>query len=165
MKTSLQLVICLICTSFLSCYSPSGDANSASVSGSNSVDTEAVKTVSQPQLSGGTTTKAEYVKTPDYNQLTGDWIRTDGGKTIRIKAANADGRLDAEYFNPKPIHVGRAEWLVKDNNLVVIVELKDVNYPGSRYTLVFYQETEELAGIYYQAVEKSSYEVGFVRQK
>lgn len=164
MKTSLQLVICLICTSILSCNSPSGDANSASVSGSNSVDTEAVKTVSQPQLSGDTTTKAD-VKTPDYNQVIGDWIRTDGGKTIRIKAANADGRLDAEYFNPKPIHVGRAEWLVKDNNLVVIVELQDVNYPGSRYTLEFLPAEDELAGIYYQAVDKENFEVGFVRQK
>lgn len=164
MRNSIQLIITLAFVFLLSCNPPSGNANIESASGSDSVADEANTTGSQLQQARDTAAKIN-MKTPDFNLLAGAWLRIDGGKTIRINSATPDGKLVAEYFNPKPIHVGRAEWLVKNNTLVVIVELQDVNYPGSIYTLEYFPAEDELAGIYYQAVEKVSYEVGFVRQR
>jgi len=155
MKISTLLLLSNVFLILLSCNPPSGKSNSAPVPDSGSVVAEANKTDSQPQLAGDTAAKIS-MKTPDFNQLTGDWLRTDGGKTIRINKATPDGKLDAEYFNPKPIHVGQAEWLVKNNSLVIVVELRDVNYPGSRYALEYFPAEDELAGIYYQAVDKKN---------
>jgi hypothetical protein len=147
MKNSTQLLINLIILIILAgCNSPSGNSDNKSVSGAD-------------------TAVAGSVPTPDINKLTGTWIRTDGGKTIVIKNANPDGWLDAEYLNPNPIHVSQALWLVKDNSLIVVIDLQDVNYPGSRYTLEYLPAFDELAGVYYQAVDKVNFEVGFVRQK
>ncbi len=102
---------------------------------------------------------------PDVNQLKGEWMRTDGGKTIRINSVATDGKLDASYFNPNPIRVGRSAWLMKDNILVIVVELRDVNYPGSTYTLQYFPDEDILAGNYFQAVENENFEVQFSRQK
>jgi len=102
---------------------------------------------------------------PDVNQLKGEWMRTDGGKSIRINSVATDGKLDAAYFNPNPIRVGRSAWLMKDNILVIVVELRDVNYPGSTYTLQYFPDEDVLAGNYFQAVENANYEVQFSRQK
>jgi len=164
MKIRAKLLISLVLLILISCNHPAGNSGSKSISDSDSVDVEQNKTNSQPLQAGDTVAKIS-MKTPDVNQLTGDWLRTDGGKTIRINGASPDGKLDAEYFNPKPMHVGQAEWLVKNNSLVIVVELQDVNYPGSRYALEYFPAEDELAGIYYQAVDKENFEVEFVRQK
>jgi len=148
MKIRIQLLLSLAILILASCNAPSGNT----------------ETGSQSQSAGDTATQPK-TKIPDYNLLAGDWLRTDGGKTIRIKSVLPGGQLDAEYLNPKPIHVGKAEWVIKNNSLFVIVELQDVNYPGSRYTLEYFPAEDELAGIYYQAVDKVDFEVGFVRQK
>jgi hypothetical protein len=108
---------------------------------------------------------AQTANHPDINKLIGEWMRADGGKSIRINSAAPDGKLDAAYFNPNPIRVGRAAWLVKDNILVVVVELRDVNYPGSTYTLQYFPDGDILSGNYFQAVENANYEVQFSRQK
>jgi len=164
MKISIQLAILLAGIIFSGCNPSAGNASGETDKSSDSTAVEPSSTPVQTQTAPDMATKSEASK-PDSKQLTGDWLRTDGGKTIRIKNAMPDGKLDAEYFNPKSIHVGRAEWLAKNNSLVVIVELQDVNYPGSRYTLEYFPAEDELAGIYYQAVEKASYDVGFVRQR
>jgi hypothetical protein len=148
MKIRIQLLLSLAIFILASCNAPSGNNKTDSQSQS------AVDTATQPNM-----------KIPDYNLLAGDWLRTDGGKTIRIKSVLSGGQLDAEYFNPNPIHVGQAEWLAKNNSLVIVVELQDVNYPGSRYALEYFPAEDELAGIYYQAVDRENYEVEFVRQK
>jgi len=97
--------------------------------------------------------------------LIGNWARTDsnGGYTIEIKSAAADGKLDASYFNPNPIHVARAEWQEKNGSLVVFVELRDVNYPGSTYTLNFLPAENRMTGVYFQAVEGVNFDVAFTR--
>ena len=145
-----------------SCNTPAGNRNSESVS--DSIAAGPNETMLSAQLPRDTTTN-RVAKKPDYNLLVGDWLRNDGGKSIRIQSILPDGKMDAAYFNPKPIHVGRAEWIIKENNLVIFIELQDVNYPGSAYTLQYYPAGDELAGIYYQAVDKVNYEVVFVRQR
>jgi hypothetical protein len=101
----------------------------------------------------------------DENQLVGRWVRTDSGGNyiIEIKSVAADGKLDASYLNPYPIKVGRTEWQNKNGNLTIVVELRDVNYPGSTYTLNFSPDGKRLTGNYYQAVEGANFDVEFVR--
>ena len=108
------------------------------------------------------TTKPVKVETA---HLLGRWLRPDGGYILEIKSGTPDGKLDVSYFNPNPIHVGKAEWVVKDGKQFVLVELQDVNYPGSTYGLEYIVAQDKLAGTYYQAVEKSTYDVEFVREK
>ena len=103
--------------------------------------------------------------TPDVNQLTGRWLRPDGGYILEIRSAAPDGTLDVGYFNPKSIHVARAAWVEKDAKLYVMAELQDVNCPGSTYGLEYIPGQDKLAGTYFQAVEKSTYDVEFVREQ
>ena len=116
-----------------------------------------------------TTTKAEgqAIKTeiPETGRLVGRWLRPDGGYILEIRSATPDGKLDVGYFNPKSINVGRAEWVAKDGKLYVMAELQDVNYPGSTYGLEYQPATDQMVGTYYQAVEKSTFDVQFVREK
>lgn len=99
------------------------------------------------------------------DKLMGRWTRPDGGYILEIRNAAADGKLDVGYFNPKPINVSRSDWKEKDGRLYVVVELQDVNYPGSTYELEYIAGQDYLVGTYYQAVEKSIFEVVFVREK
>jgi hypothetical protein len=41
----------------------------------------------------------------------------------------------SQYFNPNPINVARANWESNYGNFKIVVEMRDVNYPGSTYTL------------------------------
>jgi hypothetical protein len=87
----------------------------------------------------------------DYGRIEGKW--------------KSEGTLKAEYFNPRPINVGKAEWRSIDDRIQVFVKLQDVNYPGSTYMLVYDPEHDRLHGFYYQAVVKGTYDVVFVRKK
>ena len=75
------------------------------------------------------------------------------------------GAMDAAYFNPKSIHVAKAEASGEGNAMKVFIELRDVNYPGSMYSLPYDPASDQLKGIYYQAVEKHRFSVDFVRLK
>ena len=73
--------------------------------------------------------------------------------------------MTAAYFNPRPINVARGEWKLQDGQLRVFVELRDVNYPGSTYTLAYDPATDRLAGVYFQAVQRQRFEVEFQRTR
>jgi len=98
-------------------------------------------------------------------RLVGRWVRPDGGYVLDIRSAQAGGRLDAVYLNPRSIKVSRAEWRREDGRLLVSVELRDVNYPGSTYNLRYVPDQDRLVGDYYQAVQRQTFDVEFVRQK
>lgn len=123
------------------------------------------KTTTEP-----TTEITQPVNTPvqnklDKNSLVGEWIRTDAPYQIKISGLAEGGSLDAGYFNPKPIHVGKASWSDNADSLTVYIELQDQNYPGSNYTLHYLPGKDELTGKYFQAVEGVTYDVEFVRTK
>jgi hypothetical protein len=101
----------------------------------------------------------------EFEKLKGNWLRPDGGYILEIRSATADGKLEAGYFNPGPINVGHAEWQRKDGKLEVFVELRDVNYPGSTYTLKFSDVDDRMTGNYFQAAQGENFAVEFVRQK
>jgi len=98
-------------------------------------------------------------------RLVGRWLRPDGGYILEIRSAAPDGKLDAAYFNPRPIHVARAEWKARDGKLSVFVELRDVNYPGSTYSLQFLDAKDQMAGTYFQAAQQMTFDVEFVRMR
>ena len=75
------------------------------------------------------------------------------------------GKLEAAYFNPRPIHVAKAEASQEAGTVRVFIELRDVNYPGSTYTLTYDAERDELEGRYFQAVARETFDVHFVRMK
>jgi len=101
----------------------------------------------------------------DYQRLEGRWVRPDGGYILELKSIRKDGSLSAAYYNPRPIKVYRAEWSRKKGRVNLVVELRDVNYPGSIYTLQYDPETDQLKGNYFQAVEQLTFSIHFVRAR
>jgi hypothetical protein len=102
---------------------------------------------------------------PALEELRGRWLRDTGGYIIEIRSVGSGGKLDAAYFNPKSIHVGRAEAVQQGGAVRVSVELRDVNYPGSTYILTFDAKNDRLVGRYFQAVTGETFDVYFVRLK
>jgi hypothetical protein len=96
-------------------------------------------------------------------KLKGRWLRDSGGYVIEIRGVGPGGKLDAAYFNPNPIRVGKAEASAPGGVPQVVVELRDVNYPGSTYTLSYDAKTDRLVGRYYQAVARETFPVYFMR--
>jgi len=101
----------------------------------------------------------------DYGRLEGKWLRPDGGYVLELSDVKSEGKLKAAYFNPRSINVSKAEWRSMEDRIQVFVELRDVNYPGSTYTLIYDPEHDRLNGYYYQAVVKGTFDVVFVRKE
>jgi hypothetical protein len=95
----------------------------------------------------------------------GQWVRTDGGYVIHVREIKPDGSVDAGYFNPKPINVSEANVSVWKGFDQLYIKLEDNGYPGSIYKLYYYAEKDQLAGFYYQAAVKETYDVLFIRKK
>jgi hypothetical protein len=112
----------------------------------------------------GDTQKRSITQT-DLRRLEGRWLRPDGGYLLELRDAKKDGTLKAAYFNPRPINVLTAKWGRKDGAITVFVELRDVNYPGSTYHLQYDPKSDRLTGTYFQAVEKQTYTIEFVRSQ
>jgi hypothetical protein len=112
--------------------------------------------------------RAESGESPgpmDTKRLEGSWVRPDGGYLLQLKDIKKDGGLTATYYNPRPINVGRAELHKQRGKITLVVELRDINYPGSTYTLRYDPSDDRLKGSYYQAVVKQTYEIEFVRSR
>jgi hypothetical protein len=102
---------------------------------------------------------------PAPSNLTGRWLRPDGGYVLELSDPSKEGLLKAAYFNPRQINVSRAEWKVKDGLLKVFIELRAVNYPGSAYTLDYNPSTDKLTGAYFQAALGQKFAVEFERTR
>jgi hypothetical protein len=98
-------------------------------------------------------------------RLAGRWVRPDGGYILELKEIGKDGDMKAAYFNPQPIKVFKAEWKRKQGIITVFVELRDINYPGSKYNLRYDPKNDKLKGTYFQAVYGETYDVEFVKAK
>jgi hypothetical protein len=104
-------------------------------------------------------------KVSDKKVLLGNWTRTDADYKIKISEVLKDGKLNAGYFNPKSINVGKATWTSVKGVLKIYIELRDENYPGSNYNLTYNPEKDMLTGKYFQAVTGETYDVLFARTK
>jgi hypothetical protein len=100
---------------------------------------------------------------PAFEILTGRWQRPDGGYIIEVRSVEPGGRMNAAYFNPRPINVAKAEASQIDGTVSVFIELRDVNYPGSTYRLTYDSADDCLKGIYFQAALGQTFDVYFVR--
>ena len=113
-----------------------------------------------------TATAPADVSTPAPQALLGRWQRTDGDYALEIRRVHADGRAEAAYSNPGPINVSRAEVRRSGNGLTLLVELRDVNYPGATYRLEYQPGSQEvLVGSYHQPALGQTYGVGFLRAR
>jgi hypothetical protein len=101
----------------------------------------------------------------EVQRLIGRWVRPDGGYILELRKAHKGGSLEAFYFNPRPVKVFQAVWARQEGKISVMVELRDVNYPGSTYNLQYDPKSDRLKGTYFQAVEKQTYNIQFVRAK
>ncbi|GAB4343866.1 MAG: hypothetical protein Kow0099_22710 [Candidatus Abyssubacteria bacterium] len=101
----------------------------------------------------------------DIERITGRWIRPDGGYVIEIRDVDESGKMDAAYYNPRSIHIAKAQASREGSTIKLYIELRDVNYPGSHYVLSYDPKTDQLNGTYYQAVAKETYEIFFERMK
>ena len=93
------------------------------------------------------------------------WLRPDGGYIIQIRSVDAGGKMDAGYFNPRPINVSKAQATKESGEIKVFVELRDTGYPGSTYTLTYDPKDDVLRGVYYQAAARQNFDVYFTRMK
>ena len=112
----------------------------------------------------GNPQKQTQVQT-DVQRLEGRWVRPDGGYILELREIKKDGSLKAAYFNPRSIKVYSAKWSRKQGKINLFVELRDVNYPGSKYNLQYEPGSDRLKGTYFQAVEKQTFNIEFVRAK
>ena len=103
--------------------------------------------------------------TPDFGALKGRWLRPDGGYILSVKYVDPGGKMDAAYYNPRPINVSKAQATREGETLKVFIELRDAGYPGSTYTLIYDPKTDRLGGVYYQAAMGQRFDVIFVRSK
>jgi hypothetical protein len=102
---------------------------------------------------------------PDFVALKGRWLRPDGGYILSVKNVDTGGKIDAAYYNPRPINVSKAQATQEGATLKVFIELRDAGYPGSTYTLIYDPKTDRLGGVYYQAAMGQRFDVMFVRSK
>jgi hypothetical protein len=102
---------------------------------------------------------------PDFKVIIGEWVRPDGGCIVRVRDVNPDGSVDVGYYNPQPINVSRAEAILADAGIKLLIELRDVGYPGSTYTLIYNPQKDMMFGLYYQAAMGQHFDVVFVRTK
>ena len=100
---------------------------------------------------------------PAFEKLIGQWQRADGGYIIEIQSIETGGRMNAAYFNPRPIHVAKAEASQYEGTVNVFIKLRDVNYPGSTYNLTYDPADDCLKGVYFQAAIGQTFDVYFVR--
>jgi hypothetical protein len=117
-----------------------------------------------PELAA-TSPSASAPGAPELQRLRGRWQRLDGGYVVEIRSIAGGGAMEAAYYNPRPIHVARAEASRDGGAIRVLIELRDVNYPGSTYTLTYDPASDQLRGIYYQAVERQRFPVALVRMR
>ncbi len=110
-------------------------------------------------------TNAPSARAIELQKITGKWQRADGDYLLDLKSADAQGALDAAYFNPAPIRVSRAVAVYDSEGLRVVVELNDVNYPGCVYRLKYDSQADQLFGTYYQAAMDETFNVTFSRVK
>ena len=109
------------------------------------------------------TSSIGQVTPAEFEKIKGKWVRPDGGYVLELKQSLPQNELEAAYFNPNPIRVGKAK-LYKEGALIkVYVEFQDVNYTGSNYTLIYDAESDQLNGLYYQATQQMTYEIFFTR--
>lgn len=97
------------------------------------------------------------------DKLIGWWLRHDQSYMMVLDAIGDDGRVEAQYLNPKPVHVSKAEVWIEDGLVRLLLELTDKNYPGNYYELAYLPDEDRWLGLYHHLGVDETYEVYFTR--
>lgn len=114
-------------------------------------------------ISGTGQAQNTNIYSPELLAMQGRWVRTDAPYIIELRQ-NQSHKLQASYFNPRPIHVEETETAKKDGLQYVMIKLQDVNYEGSVYLLNYNREQDTLQGIYLHGGSGQRFQVSFSRQ-
>ncbi|MFC1831493.1 hypothetical protein ACFL0S_05690 [Thermodesulfobacteriota bacterium] len=114
-------------------------------------------------ISGTGQAQNTNIYSPELLAMQGRWVRTDAPYIIELRQ-NQSHKLQASYFNPRPIHVEETETAKKDGLQYVMIKLQDVNYEGSIYLLNYNREQDTLQGIYLHGGSGQRFQVSFSRQ-
>ncbi len=107
---------------------------------------------------------SSQTRTPEVlSLLVGRWQRADAEYILDIKAVHDDGKIDATYFNPRPIHISKAEAITKGGHVIAVVTLQDRGYPGNIYTLTYDPHADRLKGVYHHRGLEKQFDVEFSR--
>ena len=60
-------------------------------------------TTSQPR-----TRQCPAKRSSSFEKLKGRWLRAEGSYVVEVRSVEASGKMDAAYFNPRPINVAKA---------------------------------------------------------
>ena len=115
------------------------------------------------ELAPDSTPNTATSNTQRFQELLGRWVRPDGGYILEVTNVDKEGRVQAGYFNPRPIKVANARAVWEGPQLKVFIELRDTGYPGCTYTLTYNAEKKQLVGDYFQAAMGETYQIFFVR--
>jgi hypothetical protein len=118
---------------------------------------------SAPEERATTTSSLPPASAVDHQKVVGRWLRNDMSYVIEIASVSADGKLEARYLNPQPVHVSKAEVRQENDALEVLVELTDRGYPGSYYTLTYSPGEDLLRGVYHHLGLQQNFDVSFFR--
>ncbi|HEX2973885.1 MAG TPA: hypothetical protein VHP11_16245 [Tepidisphaeraceae bacterium] len=110
-----------------------------------------------------TTRPSSTLSEAECQRLAGRWVRPDGGYVLHIKTVDHNGNLDAAYFNPRSINIHKALASRDGPSIKLLIELRDVNYPGCTYTLTYDPQADRFTGIYYQALLRQRFQIAFSR--
>lgn len=122
---------------------------------------DAGKDLAQKAAAGATAQNGSL----DADKTRGRWVRSDGGYVLAISSIDPDGRANAAYYNPDPVKVAWSRVTKSTAGLTVLVELRDVNYPGCLYKLTYEAKDDRLVGTYFQAQQQETYQVEFQRER
>jgi hypothetical protein len=100
----------------------------------------------------------------EFKKISGQWLRPDGGYVLIIKNVRFDGSIEAEYLNPNRISISKAHVKTELGKINIFVELRDVGYPGSYYTLTYDKDTDRLVGVYHHLGINQNFDVHFMRR-
>jgi hypothetical protein len=101
----------------------------------------------------------------DLGFLLGNWVRPDGGYTITIRGVDSTGKLQASYANPSPLPFSKAEAAREGTAVKLFFEIRAAGYNGSTYRLTYDAGSDQLVGVYYQAVQRKEFDVVFQRKR
>jgi len=99
----------------------------------------------------------------DSKVAIGNWKRTGGGYRLLISEVEGGIRVDYESPSQGNVRVSQSKMSIKDNKIKIEVTLNDVNYPGSNYDLVYYDNNDTIGGKY--TYPQGTLYVTFIREK
>ncbi len=117
-------------------------------------------------VSAGEKAPRQSLQETDVQRLVGRWVRGMGDICLNSATSMRGVALQPPISTPGRSRCSGRYWSRNGGKIsVLVVELRDINYPGSTYNLQYDAKSDRLTGTYFQAVERQTYDVQFMRTK